>query len=384
MGASFQILSEQDYIDLIGVIHKLQECETQRDLERAIQDHVCSLFQVQAFSSAWLEDDQINPTKHKNKPISTVGLTEDEIRLTPAIQPCFTELTKSYARGLRTVLACDIDLPRETLLQELDLFFSKNPEYDRNQYPLYKNITNHLSMVDAPDCSIIIGLSRLSPNEAPFTHRELRMAELLQPSLVHAIKYIALRRDLTNFTALAEHLADVPAPIVLVRPEGRIMFCNDAFEKTFRLQRGDRLPEDLSRTVQDHDDVFTPSENFSGMECPSHFYKANKLVYRLSLTRLDPMEDYEGRCWLFKFKPALDPYSEAVYAMHRARFTARETEVAALVCDGFSDKEIAERLFISPNTVNNHLKHIFKKMDVHSRIQLIHRLQGFMKGGSAQ
>jgi DNA-binding NarL/FixJ family response regulator len=91
------------------------------------------------------------------------------------------------------------------------------------------------------------------------------------------------------------------------------------------------------------------------------------------------MKDYEGRCWLLKFKPALEPQSKVAYAMHQAQLTTRETEVASLACDGFTDKQIAQRLCISPSTVNNHLKNIFKKMEVTSRVQLARHLQGIMK-----
>lgn len=47
----------------------------------------------------------------------------------------------------------------------------------------------------------------------------------------------------------------------------------------------------------------------------------------------------------------------------------RELEVLALVADGKSNQEIAESLQISINTVEQHLKHIFGKLDVHNRTQ---------------
>ena len=47
--------------------------------------------------------------------------------------------------------------------------------------------------------------------------------------------------------------------------------------------------------------------------------------------------------------------------------TARETEVLALVADGCSDAEVAERLVVSLRTVHAHLRSIYRKLDVHSR-----------------
>jgi DNA-binding CsgD family transcriptional regulator len=42
--------------------------------------------------------------------------------------------------------------------------------------------------------------------------------------------------------------------------------------------------------------------------------------------------------------------------------TKRELEIADLIHQGFFEKEIAERLFVSPQTVHTHKKHIFQKM----------------------
>lgn len=52
----------------------------------------------------------------------------------------------------------------------------------------------------------------------------------------------------------------------------------------------------------------------------------------------------------------------------------RETEIVELVARGCSTRQIAARLFISENTIQDHLKHIFEKVGVHSRRALVERL----------
>lgn len=54
--------------------------------------------------------------------------------------------------------------------------------------------------------------------------------------------------------------------------------------------------------------------------------------------------------------------------------TAREIEIAKLVCRGFNNNEISEQLFISVGTVKTHIHHIFEKFEVNSRIQLLARI----------
>ena len=51
------------------------------------------------------------------------------------------------------------------------------------------------------------------------------------------------------------------------------------------------------------------------------------------------------------------------------RLSHREVEILALVSIGSSNEEIAEKLFISPNTVKSHLYRIFKKIKVPNRLQ---------------
>ena len=50
-----------------------------------------------------------------------------------------------------------------------------------------------------------------------------------------------------------------------------------------------------------------------------------------------------------------------------AGLTAREVEVLRLLARGLSNREIAERLVISPKTAGNHIEHIYAKIDASSR-----------------
>lgn len=51
--------------------------------------------------------------------------------------------------------------------------------------------------------------------------------------------------------------------------------------------------------------------------------------------------------------------------------TARESEILDLVAQGLSNKEIGEKLFISPATAKTHLSRIMQKTNCHSRAQLV-------------
>ena len=52
------------------------------------------------------------------------------------------------------------------------------------------------------------------------------------------------------------------------------------------------------------------------------------------------------------------------------RLTAQELAVASLVQQGLSNREVAAQLFLSPRTVEAHLRSIFRKLGISSRRQL--------------
>lgn len=53
--------------------------------------------------------------------------------------------------------------------------------------------------------------------------------------------------------------------------------------------------------------------------------------------------------------------------------TAREEEILVLLTKGYSNKEIADRISLSIETVRSHLKHIYEKMHVRSRAEAVAR-----------
>ena len=50
--------------------------------------------------------------------------------------------------------------------------------------------------------------------------------------------------------------------------------------------------------------------------------------------------------------------------------TCSELAVVRLVADGLTNREVAERLYVSPHTVNGHLRHAFDKLGINSRVAL--------------
>jgi DNA-binding NarL/FixJ family response regulator len=68
-------------------------------------------------------------------------------------------------------------------------------------------------------------------------------------------------------------------------------------------------------------------------------------------------------------QPQLAPASPG-RERERSPLSQREREIVALVAQGFKNKEMAEKMFISEQTVKNHLHNIFDKLGVSDRLEL--------------
>ena len=57
------------------------------------------------------------------------------------------------------------------------------------------------------------------------------------------------------------------------------------------------------------------------------------------------------------------------------KLSSREVEIISLIRQGFSNKEVAEKLFIATDTIKYHIKNIYRKLQISSRAELILRYQ---------
>jgi len=74
---------------------------------------------------------------------------------------------------------------------------------------------------------------------------------------------------------------------------------------------------------------------------------------------------------LGEYRRLSDAGSTPAVADDTPRLTERETEVLRLVAKGLSYKQIAERLFLSHRTVQNHVQNTLRKLQLHNRVQLV-------------
>ncbi len=88
----------------------------------------------------------------------------------------------------------------------------------------------------------------------------------------------------------------------------------------------------------------------------------------------------EGQIWIDhgSVKGLLHEGGAILSAGGTGHISSREKEIVDSVCQGLSNKEIAQRFGLSPHTIKAHLNRVFRKLNVKSRSQLLSQA---MRGG---
>ncbi|MFQ5451610.1 MAG: helix-turn-helix transcriptional regulator [Nitrospinaceae bacterium] len=364
-------LPEKDYLAILDLITRMHDCRTRREVRAGVQDHLLPLLDAQSATWGWQNMD-FNLGKIVNSRVEdSVGLTSSQVVELEKANPYFYSRLKKITDTSRPVIAHDLDVSRQIFQKEIGDFFTDHPEYETDESSALHQIKTGIAISDRPDLNLLFAIHRNIHQDKPWSRRDVRVLELLQPHLIQVIKTIALSEELKKYRAFVEALAEVHTAIALVSLDHRIIFRNEAFSQLLPLQPGQRLPrevrEPLERATPPHGPHFQ-AESFAP-RIP--FVQLPRGVFRLGVTLLNRDEAVESRCRLLHLKPAVEPFSKMNLLMQKHRFSAREMEVASLVCDGIDDQQISGRLFISPNTVKNHVKSIHKKLNVHTRAHLV-------------
>ena len=77
--------------------------------------------------------------------------------------------------------------------------------------------------------------------------------------------------------------------------------------------------------------------------------------------------------FLFQKYTNVEAKTEAVFTI--IGLTGREKEISLLIFNGLKNKEIAEKLFISEETVKKHIQNIYSKVDARNRVEFINTVR---------
>lgn len=227
----------------------------------------------------------------------------------------------------------------------------------------------------------LIGLHRPLSSK-PFSAKDILKTDILAPYLLAAIQKIRMNMQLQKCNSTIDMLvSELPC-------QGIVVLDNDF------------VPVVIKGHIYDLIDDFGEQHNTTGSSLsrlPSEIYNCCKQWK--ALYRSTPMNELQEKIdfRIHRNEKVLKGYVRAVETdaqeiffivslgedekdlvtsanLEKFKLSRREIDVVHLLSTGMTNQEIAQKLFISTRTVQNHLRSIFSKVGVHNRTSLISNL----------
>lgn len=334
------------------------------------------------FSSFWMPDG--------NGKLSIVGrnLGDDLLHLLhvnqqqaltgAAADPLMTRATSSRLRNGSGVYHESDIVDRETV--------ERSPLYQEAFHPAGVRYTTGMSTpLDGAEGGLVFAFER--DDADGYRESGLQQLRLLLPAFEAGCAMA--HRHFHRRDAIARMLDALDEPVFLMKEDGRPLHRSAALR---RLLADEPDSEPLMEAVHAHAEKLrqrrfsqnTKSQAWESLEVPA------TVAFRTRKARYELKGSYPGAAAV-----GVEAVMVTVHA-HRDRavdvgrlqesfgLTAREIEVAELVAEGRTNRDVAEALHISPHTVKHHVSHIMAKLEVPSRSGVAARLFGDLFRGDGQ
>jgi DNA-binding NarL/FixJ family response regulator len=166
---------------------------------------------------------------------------------------------------------------------------------------------------------------------------------------------------------------EVLPKVNLLKPDIILMDINlpgcNGIEVTTQIKKAGCVSKVLVLTMYSHDEYF-----MSAIRAGADGYLLKDSPSEIVVEAIRTVAKGESIIQPSLTKKLLAYYQERDTKSHSSeddRLTDREKEILICLVEGLSNKEIADRLFISDNTVKIHVSNIYKKMNVRSRSQAV-------------
>ncbi len=332
---------------LFRIFEKLSRSQDQDALREEISADLLRLFKADFLASfIWNQDRQV--FEH----VVFLNMSPDSLARYDSYYQFHDPITPSLQKRRRATLVCEV-MPQEEL--EKTEFF--------NDFLMSEGL-HHGINVYAYDGDLNIGDLRIwrAKRRPDFGKREAALLDAILPHFRNAlrnVRAIVAAHGVANFwhkmienTHIALFLFDEAGNLVFQNNEARMI------EK--------KLPDAEYTSFYYHICSLTKKNLFRTEWGP----------YFLSVLPTFSPKDARPMTAIMAYQSALGKIDKN-FLISRHQLSPRETEICLLVCKGLTDREIASVLCIAFSTVRTHLKHIFMKLEVTNRSELI---SGLLEG----
>jgi len=329
-------------VECIGELHSFQELEALRAwlLDSALPKLI---------PSDWLSYNEVDLLQ----PANTLAILKPEATL------IFQRLFPRFQEVAHQNPLIQHQLQSEgASVQKISDFLTQDAFH---QLDLYREVYAHMGVEYQLAATIKMEPSRitafaLSRRQPDYTERDRAMLEILRSHLVVAFNHLALvheQKIKLDYARLT--LNELSAATIIVNTHGQILYHTGDGLRWVGAAGQERLPENIAAWVN---------------EC-----SANGSSRMMNLTtdagsiqiRIVPTAKPERWLLVVTRQSSEQP---VVIAGADLGFTRREREVAAWICQGKTNMEVATILGVSPRTIHKHVEHIFEKTGTESRLAL--------------
>jgi DNA-binding CsgD family transcriptional regulator len=352
------MLKGQDVKQIAESIREVASCDTRETLFAKVLSLCSPLFHADTGIVSLMKRGRMDRKTVVTKNISELSWRQYEdhfVRYDPILRSPFTP----YPQDIYTTN--DI-LPRK--------FLESSQYYKDFLLPL--NLRWHMvvQLKHREETCALLCLIR-SRGMPPFNDQDKERAELIAPCLTTSIEKVnALEKD--------HHKEIIIDAMVGGRQGGGTLIIDDCFSLVHANQEAsnilrylqsleeceDEVPLSLSRLFLQYSQEFGKSE--SGV-VKNHLIKTRK--QRDVLVNIRSLKCGENRFYLLVFLQWKSHHE--VEESAATTLTRREVEIAMMVPQGLRSQDIAEKLFISTSTVENHLQSIYMKLGICNRASLV-------------
>ena len=373
-------LTSQDYRDIINLTHVAQLEPQVTQMRHNVLPGIAKMFRVERaiFFLAHSDFKRIDPA-------NLVTINIDEATTSKYVQYYWRLDPVCRAASYRRdpVFTSDDIIPRTSWLKLEYYSEFQRPQNIRGELLIcLRQGTNLLGMVD---------LIR-AKEEPDFDYRDISKAKILAPSITAALHNASLfskiEQEKNTITNLLEHSSN---GILILDSDLQPLYCNSkGKEICFSISneqseqasgvwnRDLPIPFEIAKSC-----LALKALQKSGSHSASAHHKGTTIVRHNKRFHIESslFQDTSRTPSTASFVVYIEnPYKTTYKSVEGVidqeyNMTKREMEIIQCVCEGLTNNEIAEKVFISPVTVETHMRNIFQKMGVRNRTQLASRMQ---------
>jgi DNA-binding CsgD family transcriptional regulator len=217
-------------------------------------------------------------------------------------------------------------------------------------------------LFDSQHPTIAIYFFRFTAQTQYYNMRDIKLLQLLRATLLQTIKAIFYKEECHILQHLLNCLPDHAEPLAFIRENGTLVYRNQTFDQNAEHAI---FPYILTLLAK----ISTEKPYCSAL--PGFVTRIGRRSYCVTLSLAsDGMTD-KTRLYLLRFSRVSDKKQLINRQLSKAGLTHRELEIAALLHQSLSTRSISEQLNLSYHTVRNHIKHIYSKLGVNTRSEMM-------------